>query len=83
MREWLKTLRENRNFTQNDMGKKLGMNQNTYSRLELGQYQPKLNLPTAEKLSKIFKISLKKISEFENKKNKASHTGRQKEGVGI
>lgn len=70
MREWLKTLRENRNFTQNDMGKKLGINQNTYSRLELGQYQPKLNLPTAEKLSQIFKISLKKISEFE--KNKAS-----------
>ena len=68
MREWLKTLRENRNFTQNDMGKRLGINQNTYSRLELGQYQPKLNLPTAEKLSKIFKISLKKISEFENTK---------------
>jgi DNA-binding XRE family transcriptional regulator len=68
MREWLKTLRENRKFTQTDMGKKLGMSQNTYSRLELGQYQPKLNLPTAEKLSKIFKISLKKISEFEGKK---------------
>ena len=55
MREWLKTLRENRKFTQTDMGKKLGMSQNTYSRLELGQYQPKLNLPTAEKLSQIFK----------------------------
>lgn len=67
MREWLKELREKRNLTQQDVAQKLGVNQNTYSRLELGQYQPKLNLPTAEKLSKIFKISLKKISEYERK----------------
>lgn len=65
MREWLRNLREKNNLTQSDIAERLGVNQNTYSRLELGQYQPKLNLPTAEKLSKIFKISLKKISEME------------------
>lgn len=68
MRDWLRTLREKNNLTQSDVAQKLGVNQNTYSRLELGQYQPKLNLSTAEKLSKIFKISLKKISEYEKQK---------------
>lgn len=68
MRDWLRTLREKKNLTQSDVAQKLGVNQNTYSRLELGQYQPKLNLSTAEKLSKIFKISLKKISEYEKQK---------------
>ena len=65
MRTWLIELRERHNLTQADVAKKLNMTQGYYSLIEKGERQADLNLSIAEKLSKMFNISLKKISDFE------------------
>ena len=65
MRTWLIDLREKHNLTQADVAKKLNVTQGYYSLIEKGERQADLNLSIAEKLSKMFNISLKKISDFE------------------
>ncbi|PWM78634.1 MAG: hypothetical protein DBY32_03915 [Phascolarctobacterium sp.] len=65
MRTWLKELRLAKALTQAEVAEKLGINQNTYSRLEMGTYQKDLNISTAAKLADIFKISLSKIRNYE------------------
>lgn len=47
------------------IAQKLGLSRQAYNFIENGQRQVSLNLSTAEKISKIFKISLNKISEYE------------------
>lgn len=65
MRTWLINLRGKHNLTQADVAKKLNVTQGYYSLIEKGERQADLNLSIAEKLSKMFNISLKKISDFE------------------
>ena len=65
MRTWLIDLREKHNLTQADVAKKLNVTQGYYCLIEKGERQADLNLSIAEKLSKMFNISLKKISDFE------------------
>ena len=65
MRTWLRELRLAKSLTQAEVAEKLGVNQNTYSRLEMGTYQKDLNISTAAKLADIFKISLSKIRNYE------------------
>lgn len=65
MRTWLRELRLSKSLTQAEVAEKLGVNQNTYSRLEMGTYQKDLNISTAAKLADIFKISLSKIRNYE------------------
>lgn len=68
LRKWLIELRQKRQLSQADVAAMLDVSQGYYSLIENSERQSDLNLSTAEKLSKIFKISLKKISEFESKK---------------
>ena len=65
MREWLRQLRLSKSLTQVEVAQKLGVNQNTYSRLELGTYQKNLNIITAAKISDIFGIPLSQIRNYE------------------
>lgn len=65
MRTWLKELREKKKLTQSEVAQKMGMGQNTYSRIETGVLQDDLNLSTMILLSKVFKISLNDIRKFE------------------
>lgn len=65
MRRWLKDLRLSKSLTQVEVAKRLGVNQNTYSRLELGTYQKDLNIITAAKISDVFGISLSQIRNYE------------------
>lgn len=65
MREWLRELRLSKSLTQAEVAQKLGVNQNTYSRLELGTYQKDLNIITAAKISDIFGIPLSQIRNYE------------------
>ena len=65
MRTWLIELREKYNMTQADVAKQLNVTQGYYSLIEKGERQADLNLSMAEKLSKMFNISLKKISDYE------------------
>lgn len=65
MRTWLKELREKKKLTQSEVAQKMGVGQNTYSRIETGVLQDDLNLSTMILLSKVFKISLNDIRRFE------------------
>lgn len=65
MREWLRQLRLSKSLTQVEVAQKLCVNQNTYSRLELGTYQKDLNIITAAKISDIFGIPLSQIRNYE------------------
>lgn len=66
MRLWLKEAREKAGLSQKAMGIELGMSQNYYSQIELGQRQDSLKLPVMVKLSKLLNISLEQIAQFES-----------------
>ena len=65
MRQWLIDARKKRGYSQVELAKAINMAQQHLSLLELGKSN--LSFATACKLSKILKISLKKISEEELK----------------
>lgn len=65
MRTWLRELRLSKKLTQEEMALKLGITQTMYSKIENAERQEKMDLELASKLANIFKISLKKINEFE------------------
>lgn len=65
MREWLKTLRLNKGYSQEVMGSKLGVSRQQYCFIENMERQEDLKLSTAIKIAGIFKISLKRIGEYE------------------
>lgn len=65
MRIWLKKLREEKKYTQEFVAQKLGMNQNTYSRLESGIYKKDMTISIGSKLSDLFNIPLSTIRNFE------------------
>lgn len=65
MRIWLKKLREEKGYTQKFVAQKLGINQNTYSRLENGIYKKELTISLGSKISDLFNISLSSIRDYE------------------
>ena len=67
MRKWLKELREKANMSQQNVAEQLGISQNYYSMIESGERQSKMTIDTAQKLAKIFDVSIDVILENENK----------------
>lgn len=65
MRLWLKNLREEKKYTQEFVAQKLGMNQNTYSRLESGIYKKDMTISIGSKISDLFEIPLSTIRNYE------------------
>ena len=65
LRVWLKELRLSKKLTQEEMASKLGITQTMYSKIENVERQEKMDLELASKLSSIFRISLKRIQEYE------------------
>lgn len=68
MREWLVALRKNKGYSQEFMGKQLGVTRQQYSYIENMDRQEELRLTVASKIVKIFgqkQITLKKIAEYE------------------
>lgn len=65
MRVWLKKLREEKGYTQKFVAQKLGINQNTYSRLENGIYKKELTIFLGSKISDLFNIPLSSIRNYE------------------
>lgn len=65
MRDWLKSLREEKGFTQKQMGEQLNISESYYAYIEAGDRQKTMDITLARKLSRIFGISVEQIVEFE------------------
>lgn len=67
MRKWLKELREKFDMSQQNVAEQLGISQNYYSMIESGERQSKMTIEMAQKLAKIFDVSIDVIFKNENK----------------
>ena len=66
MRKWLKELREKKNLKKGEVAKLLGVAPSYYCMIENGERQSKMTIDTAQKLAKIFDVSLDFILQNEN-----------------
>ena len=63
MKNRLKVLRAERNWTQNDLAKALEVSRQTVNAIETGKYDP--SLPLAFKVARLFELSIEEIFEDE------------------
>lgn len=70
MRYWLKSLREQFNYSMSDMAHYMGISRQYYSYIENGERLQDLTFSIAIKISKIFNISLDEIKQLEEKGQK-------------
>lgn len=64
MKNRLKVLRAERDWTQGDLAEALGVSRQTVNALEKGKYDP--SLPLAFKIARIFKQPIEEIFQDEN-----------------
>ncbi len=69
MKNRLRVLRAERDWSQADLAERLGVSRQTVNALETGKYDP--SLPLAFKLARLFQLPIERIFEDE-----ASETGR-------
>jgi len=69
MKNRLRVLRAERDWSQADLAERLGVSRQTVNALETGKYDP--SLPLAFKLARLFQLSIEQIFEDE-----MSETGR-------
>ena len=67
MREYLRQLRKKAKMTQEDVAKKLGMVESSYSMIEAGKRQKDLNISLVQSFSEIFDVPVSQIIEEEKK----------------
>lgn len=65
MRNWLKTLRENRGLSQDKLANALGINRVYYNMIENGKRQADMSLSLMQKIADFFELSLDDIAELE------------------
>ena len=63
MKNRLKVLRAERNWSQATLGEKLGVSRQSVNALETGRYDP--SLPLAFKIAQLFKLSIEDIFQDE------------------
>lgn len=65
LREYLKERREYLGLKQSDVAKMLGVKNNTYCQIELGERQQKMKVDTLLRLSEALRIPTSKMLEYE------------------
>lgn len=65
MREWLKNLREEKEFTQQFVADKLGISKQYYQMIEAHERQKKMDITLATKISVLFDVPIATITKFE------------------
>lgn len=63
MKNKLKVLRAENNYTQEDLAVIIGVSRQTINAIEKGKFDP--SLPTAFRISKLFKLPIEAIFNFE------------------
>ncbi len=63
MKNKLKVLRAENNYTQEDLADIIGVSRQTINAIEKGKFDP--SLPTAFRISKLFKLPIEDIFHFE------------------
>lgn len=67
MRDWLKDARKEAGLTCKEMGNRLGISEAMYFRIETGERQPNMSLETAVKISRILKLPIMTIINYETR----------------
>lgn len=65
MRKWLKVLRIQNGWTQQEAGQRLGISQPMYSAIENGTRKKALSLKLMEDISVVFGVSYEQVVEYE------------------
>ena len=63
MKNRLKVLRAERNYTQEDLAEIIGVSRQTINAIEKGKFDP--SLPTAFRMAKLFEMPIEDIFTFE------------------
>jgi putative transcriptional regulator len=63
MKNRVKELRKSKNLTQQDLANLIGISRQAINAIEKDKFDP--SLPTAFKMSKLFKISIEELFHFE------------------
>lgn len=63
MKNKLKVLRAENNYTQEDLAEFIGVSRQTINAIEKGKFDP--SLPTAFRISKFFKLPIEDIFDYE------------------
>lgn len=69
MRDYLKKLRENKSYSQQNVADVIGTTRQYYNMIENGERQQKMDLPLMQKLSAVFDVPLNYIVDEETKLN--------------
>lgn len=67
MKNRLKVLRAERDWTQEELGRRVGVSRQAINAIERGKFDP--SLPIAFKLAKIFDLKIEDIFSFDNLNN--------------
>lgn len=65
MRRWMKEMREKKGLTLKQAGSEIGVSESYYKLIEDGARQKRLDMSMAERIGKLFDLSLAKISQLE------------------
>lgn len=66
MREYLVTLRKEKNFTQRQTAEKLDISESYYNQIENGERQKDMDISLASRLSAVFDVPIATIINYEN-----------------
>lgn len=65
MREWLRSIRNEKQLTQLEMGQKMGISESYYNLIENGVRQVNMDISTISKLADALEISVNDIIKYE------------------
>lgn len=66
MREYLVTLRKEKNLTQKQLAEKLDISESYYNQIENGERQKRMDITVIDRLSKALDISVNDIIRYES-----------------
>lgn len=66
MREYLKSMREDKGLSMQDVADKIGISRQYYHLIETGERQKKMDITLVKRIAAVFGVSLETIIAYEN-----------------